>query len=94
MVIQHNKSTLIPGQSERDGDHDARKVRLYVTVANQNTTIQHRLGRTPRHIDCTWKDGFLDWKVSLDPQGVPMVDKDKIVMQFSAARVNAEFRFA
>jgi hypothetical protein len=93
-LTQHEKSDLQVGQSSRDGDLDARLVKVYVATANQDTVVPHGLGRIPRHIELTWKDGFLDYKVSKDSKGRPMVDKEKIVIQFSAASITAVIRFA
>lgn len=94
MIIQHNKTDLQIDASARDGDFDARLVRVYVKTANLDTVIWHKSGRVPRQIEIVWKDGFLDYKVSLDSKGRPMVDDEKAVLQFSAASVNAVLRFA
>ena len=94
MIIQHDKSNLQIGESVRDGDFDARLVKVYIKDANLNTVIEHKLGRIPRHIDLTWKDGFLDFAVCLDATGSPMIDTEKVVLKFSAANVTAVIRFA
>lgn len=78
----------------RDGDIDAILVKVYVSTANQDTVIPHKLNRIPRQISLAWKDGFLDYKVSKDSKGQPMVDKEKAVLQFSAANVAVIIRFA
>lgn len=94
MIIQHDRHDIEVGKSQRDGDHDARLLKVYVATANQDVTLPHLLGRIPRHIQITWKDGFLDFKVSKDAQGRPVVDNEKVVLQFSAANVTAVIRFA
>ncbi len=94
MIIQHSKSNIAIDHPERDGDFDARLVKVFVRTANLNTIVPHKLGRIPRQIQIVWKDGFLDYKVALDPKGQPMVDEEKAVLQFSAANVTALIRFA
>ena len=93
-LIQHDKSDLAVGESSRDGDFDARLVKVFAKTANLNTVVPHTLGRIPRQIQIVWKDGFLDLKVCRDAQGQPMVDKEKVVLQYSAANVTALIRFA
>lgn len=94
MIIQHDKRDLPFDSPTRDGDFDAKLIKVRVASANLDTVVPHKLGRVPRQIAITWKDGFLDYKVSRDASGVPMLDDEKAVLQFSAANVTAVLRFA
>ena len=93
-LIKHSTTQLSPGQATPDGDFDARKARVYVQAANQDVVVFHGLGRVPRHVECTWKDGFADWKIVRDARGIVQMDSEKAVMQFSAANVTLDLRFA
>jgi hypothetical protein len=94
MIIQHDKRELPFDLPSRDGDHDAKLIKVRVASANLDTVIPHKLGRVPRQIAIVWKDGFLDFKVSRDASAAVMVDDEKAVLQFSAANVTAVLRFA
>lgn len=94
MIIQHDKRDLPFDLPTRDGDHDATLVKVRVAAANTDTVIPHKTGRIPRQIAIVWKDGYLDFKVALDTFGIPMLDAEKAVLQFSTANVTAVLSFA
>ncbi|MEO7778513.1 MAG: hypothetical protein ABIY63_13355 [Fibrobacteria bacterium] len=94
MIIHSNRADVANNQFEKDGDFDAVITKFTVPRLDSNYTFWHRLGRVARQVSIVWADDFVEWKVAKGPDGQPMSDRDKIVLNFNETGVTIVLRFA
>jgi hypothetical protein len=94
MTMRSLRADVEYNDFEKDGDYDAVLTKFAVVRPDINYTFWHRLGRVVRQVAVVWTDGFVDWKVAKDPDGKPLSDREKIVLNFNESGITVVLRFA
>ncbi|HLP41573.1 MAG TPA: hypothetical protein VK465_08715 [Fibrobacteria bacterium] len=92
--MKHAQIDVLADATIPDGDHDAILTRKVIALPETDYVIHHKLGRVPRQIQIVWKDQFCDFKVARDATGRPMMDSEKVVLNFSEANTTMTLRIA